>query len=147
MILLRNLAYIAGLAVFYYKYVPLVRPFQMALIPILLLAAGLTWMDRRRGTLFFLFAFPLVNNLPYFFGISEPFPHAPPALVVFLFFFLGVLLNGGRGPGLCLGVNFRRTRPWIQATGEWRAEGSSLDRVGRSSRLIVSRKDNNFDIS
>ncbi len=36
-------------------------------------------------------------------------------------------LDGGRGPGLCPGVNFRRTRPCIQATGEWRAEGSSLD--------------------
>ncbi len=36
--------------------------------------------------------------------------------------------DGGRGPGLYPGVHFRRTRPWIQATGEWRAEGSSLDR-------------------
>jgi len=36
-------------------------------------------------------------------------------------------LDGGRGPGHCPGVHFRRTRPWIQATGEWRAEGSSLD--------------------
>jgi len=39
----------------------------------------------------------------------------------------GAMIDGGRGPGLCPGVNFRRTRPWIQATGEWRAEGSSLD--------------------
>jgi len=30
-------------------------------------------------------------------------------------------------PRACPGVDFRRTRPWIQATGEWRAEGSSLD--------------------
>jgi hypothetical protein len=37
-------------------------------------------------------------------------------------------VDGGRGPGLCPGVHFRRTRLWIQATGEWRAEGSSLDR-------------------
>ena len=28
-------------------------------------------------------------------------------------------------PRACPGVNFRRTRPWIQATGEWRAEGLS----------------------
>ena len=35
--------------------------------------------------------------------------------------------DGGRGPGHRPGVHFRRTRPWIQATGEWRAEGSSLD--------------------
>jgi len=39
-----------------------------------------------------------------------------------------LFVHGGRGPGLCPGVNFRRTRPWIKATGEWRAEGSSLDR-------------------
>jgi hypothetical protein len=94
--LFRNMAYIVGLAFFYYKYVPLVPPFQFVLVPILLLAAGLTWLDLRRGTLFFLFAFPLINNLPYFFGIAEPFPHAPTALVLFLFFFLGVLL--GRNP-------------------------------------------------
>ena len=35
--------------------------------------------------------------------------------------------HSGRGPGHCPGVHFRRTRPWLQATGEWRAEGSSLD--------------------
>lgn len=93
MILFRNLVYIAGLAVFYYKYVPPVWPFQLVLVPILLLAGGLTWMDFRRGTMFFIFAFPLINILPYFFGISEPFPHAPAALVLFLFFFLGVLLS------------------------------------------------------
>ena len=37
-------------------------------------------------------------------------------------------LDGGRGPGQSPGVHFRRTRPWIQATGEWRAEGSSFDK-------------------
>ena len=31
-----------------------------------------------------------------------------------------------QGPGLARG-NFCSTRPWFQATGEWRAEGSSLD--------------------
>jgi len=44
--------------------------------------------------------------------------------------------NGGRGPGLCLGIHFRRTRPCIQTTGEWRAEGSSLDR-GPSRKLYI----------
>ncbi|MDP2916190.1 MAG: phosphoglucosamine mutase [Candidatus Aminicenantes bacterium] len=39
----------------------------------------------------------------------------------------GSFAHGGRGPGLYPGVHFRRTRPLIQATGEWRAEGSSLD--------------------
>ncbi|MDP2991126.1 MAG: hypothetical protein Q8O57_11255, partial [Kiritimatiellota bacterium] len=37
--------------------------------------------------------------------------------------------GGGRGPRLCLGIRFRRTRPWLKATGEWRAEGSSLDQA------------------
>jgi len=39
----------------------------------------------------------------------------------------GSFAHGGRGPGLYPGVHFRRTRPLIQNTGEWRAEGSSLD--------------------
>jgi hypothetical protein len=87
------LLYIGGLALFYYKYVPLVGLFQFVLVPILMAAVLLTWRDLRQGTLYFIFAFPLINNLPYFFGISEPFPHAPAALVLFLFFFLGFLLN------------------------------------------------------
>jgi thiol:disulfide interchange protein DsbD len=43
--------------------------------------------------------------------------------------------GGGRGPGLCPGVHFRRTRPWLQATGEWRAEGSSLGKGVAMKRL------------
>jgi nickel/cobalt exporter len=50
-------------------------------------------------------------------------------------------IHGGRGPGLArphrfanedckARGNFCRTRPWFQATGEWRAEGSSLDADG-----------------
>ncbi len=39
------------------------------------------------------FLFPLVNNLPYFFGIRENIPQAPAALVLFLFFAAGVLLH------------------------------------------------------
>jgi len=45
--------------------------------------------------------------------------------------------DGGRGPGHCPGVHFRRTRPWIQTTGEWRAEGSSLD-GGELLRCLLS---------
>jgi hypothetical protein len=85
--------YTAGLALFYFKYVPLVGRFQLVLVPILTAAVLLTWRDLRQGTLYFIFAFPLINSLPYFFGISEPLPHAPAALVLFLFFFLGFLLN------------------------------------------------------
>jgi hypothetical protein len=93
MIIFRNLIYSAGLAVFYYKYVPLVWSFQLVLVPILLLAAILAWINLRRGVMFFIFAFPLINNLPYFFEISVFSPQAPTGLVLFLFFFLGVLLS------------------------------------------------------
>ncbi|MBN2199810.1 MAG: O-antigen ligase family protein [Candidatus Aminicenantes bacterium] len=82
------------LAWFYVKYVPLVVTFQLALAPLCLAALALAAFNRRAGVLFFVFAFPLVNGLPYFFGIAEPTPHAPAALVLFLFFFLGWLLHG-----------------------------------------------------
>ena len=45
--------------------------------------------------------------------------------------------HGGGGPGHCPGVHFRRTRPCIKATGEWRAKGSSLDRLLDVIRLIL----------
>ena len=91
---------------------PLVGPFQLVLVPILLCAACLTWMDVRRGTLFLVFVFPLINNLPYFFGITEPSPHAPTALVLFLFYFLGYLLH--RGPeGGGKGLDRTLSRPLV----------------------------------
>ncbi|HUU37250.1 MAG TPA: O-antigen ligase family protein [Candidatus Desulfaltia sp.] len=85
--------YGAGLYLFYIRYVPLVKSFQTALIPILFLVFILTAFKLRWGVLFFVFSFPLINNLPYFFGIHEPLPHAPSALVLFLFFFLGWLVH------------------------------------------------------
>jgi hypothetical protein len=88
--------YVVGLAFFYRTYVPLPTPFQAALVPILAAGLLLTWLDARRGILFFIGAFPLVNSLPYFFGIAEPLPFAPISLVLFLFVFLGFLLGGGR---------------------------------------------------
>lgn len=96
---LRTAVYLSGLAAFYLKYVPLAAPFQAILAPILLFTAALAWRDPRRGTLFFVFAFPLISNLPYFFGIHEPFFCAPTALVLFLAYFLGVQLNRGRQRG------------------------------------------------
>jgi hypothetical protein len=89
------LIYAVSLIFFYYKYVPLVEPFQIILLPVLCLTAFLAWVNIEAGTLFFIFAFPLINNLPYFFGIYEPLPHAPTALVLFLFFFLGYLFRRG----------------------------------------------------
>ena len=79
---------------FYLRYVPLISGFQAALLPFLFLAFLLTAFDKDKGLLFFIFAFPLINNLPYFFGIFPHIPHAPAALVLFLAFFLGWMVNG-----------------------------------------------------
>ena len=85
--------YIISLCFFYLKYVPLVKDFQIALTPLLFIAVILTTFNAEWGALFFIFCFPLINNLPYFFGLYEPLPLAPTALVLFLFYFLGWLLN------------------------------------------------------
>jgi O-antigen ligase len=83
----------SGLIFFYIKYVPLVVPFQLVFLPLLLLVFFVTASEAQRGTLLFIFLFPLVNGLPYFFGIHEPLPHAPAALVLFLFYFQGWLIH------------------------------------------------------
>jgi hypothetical protein len=87
------LFYGVGLYFFYVRYVPLVRPYQLVLIPILALTALLTAANPRWGTLLFIFLFPLISNLPYVFGIYENIPQAPTALVLFMFFFLGHLVR------------------------------------------------------
>jgi O-antigen ligase len=95
----------AGLLyLFYIKYVPLVIPFQIVLVPVLLACFALTAVRLEWGALFFVFSFPLINNLPYLFGIFDTTPHAPTALVLFLAFFLGWLAGRVRqapapGPG------------------------------------------------
>lgn len=97
----RTLAATAVLAaffvLFYLKYVPLIPGFQA-----LVLASGLTVLilgalRPEAGTLAFLFAFPVVNAWPYLFGIDESIPHAPTALVLFLFFALGRLAGRSFG--------------------------------------------------
>jgi len=85
--------YLMGLGFFYIKYVPLVLAFQVVLAPVLAAVAVLTAADKTKGLLAFVFVFPLINNLPYFFGITEPLPHAPTALVLFLFYFLGWIIH------------------------------------------------------
>jgi len=65
----------------------------MALIPFLFIIIALTAFKIEWGILFFAFSFPLINNLPYFFGIYGHIPHAPTALVLFLAFFGGWLIN------------------------------------------------------
>lgn len=85
------LAAFAAFYLFYLKYVPLVRPFQVVLAPVLVACFALTAARPQWGALFFIFCFPLINILPYFYGIFEDTPQAPAALVLFLAFFLGWL--------------------------------------------------------
>ena len=92
------LLFIPLLYFFYIKYVPLVMSFQMVLFPVLLAILLLTSFNLEHGTLFFVFAFPLINSLPYFFGIFEHIPHAPTALVVFLFYILGWCVHHSFSP-------------------------------------------------
>ena len=92
-LLVLSAVYLFGICLFYYKYVPLVAPFQTFFIPILILCVAITAIKKEWGILLFVFIFPLINNLPYFFGIHGKIPHAPTALILFLFFFLGWLIN------------------------------------------------------
>ena len=88
-------AYAFGLYFFYLKYVPLVPIFQAVLAPLLILVTVSTLFHFERGTLVFIFVFPLINSLPYIFRIYENIPQAPTALVLFLFYFWGILLRAG----------------------------------------------------
>jgi len=90
---LLSFVYIVGFSYFYYRYVPLIKPFQLALAPVLACLFILTSLKREWGTLIFVFLFPLVNNLPYFFGIHENIPHAPTALILFLAYFGSFLVS------------------------------------------------------
>lgn len=90
---LLTICYAIGLYFFYLRYVPLVKSFQLAFLPVLFVVFALTSINIQWGTLFFIFSFPLINNLPYFFGIFEHIPHAPAALVLFLFYFMGWLTH------------------------------------------------------
>ena len=90
---LLTLLYMAGLGLFYYRYVPLVYSYQIPLVIILSFVLLSTIWKVEWGLLAFTFFFPLINNLPYFFGIDWSIPHAPTALVLFLFFFLGWLVH------------------------------------------------------
>ena len=100
---------VVALYFFYIKYVPLVKTYQIFLVPILVVVFLLTALKKRAGILAFAFCFPLINNLPYFFGINETIPHAPSALVLFLAFFLGWIVS------VILGTDrFQRDHPVLQ---------------------------------
>ena len=88
-----SILYFVVLYFFYIKYIPLIKSFQLILIPLFSIVFLLTAINIRKGILFFIFVFPLINSIPYFFGIFEHTPHAPTALPLFLFFFLGWLVH------------------------------------------------------
>ncbi|MDW7760883.1 MAG: O-antigen ligase family protein [Acidobacteriota bacterium] len=83
----------AAFAFFYYKYVPLVPGFQAFLAPVLAAVFLLAVSGLERGLTALVFTLPLVNNLPYFFGIYEEIPHAPTALPLILVFGLGLTVR------------------------------------------------------
>ncbi len=93
------LAWAAGFAVFYYKYVPLVPGFQAFLAPVLLSLFMATAVRLEWGASIFIALVPLINSLPYFFEIYDSIPHAPTALVAGIVFFGGWLFGGAIGAG------------------------------------------------
>jgi O-antigen ligase len=98
--ILRALAIVPAWALFGlfgYRYVPLVGPFLAVLLPVWTAILIATAIRVETGILAFVLAFPLINNLPYFFGIRESIPHAPTALVLFWALFLGWTIRSGRG--------------------------------------------------
>jgi len=78
-----------GLPFFLLKYVPLISPFLEILLVLSGLVLMVTFYREDWGVILFVFLFPLVNSLPYFFEINLNIPHAPTACVIFLFFLLG----------------------------------------------------------
>lgn len=93
-----SLAALPLLGLFYARYVPLVGAYQAALGPVLAAVFAATLIRPFRGTLLFIFAFPLVNSLPYFFGLAEPLPMAPAALVLGLAFLFAYVLRAAVVP-------------------------------------------------
>ncbi|MBM3284404.1 MAG: O-antigen ligase family protein, partial [Candidatus Aminicenantes bacterium] len=90
---LAALAAAAAYAFFYYKYVPLVPGFQAILAPVLAGVFLATYSSVERGLLALVFVLPLINNLPYWFGIHLQTPHAPTALPLILTFGLGLIVR------------------------------------------------------
>jgi len=110
-ILAATAAFVVFFVLFYLKYVPLVPGFQVLVLASGLAVLVLGALRPEAGTLVFLFAFPLVNAWPYLFGIDESIPHAPTALVLFLFFALGRLAGRSFGPYPSPGASLNPLRP------------------------------------
>ena len=69
-------AYIAGLFFFYVRYVPLVKSFQAAFLPVLFAVFGLTLIKREWGLLFFIFS----HTLPHLQLTKPVNKNQPPCL-------------------------------------------------------------------
>ncbi len=85
------IVYISLLSFFYVHYVPIVKPYQIVLFPLLGAMAFFMSTYPKKGMIFFLFFFPLISNLPYYFSLYENIAQGSAALVLFLFFVLGLL--------------------------------------------------------
>jgi hypothetical protein len=104
------LFYFPFLFYFYLTFVPLIKPYQLTLIPILAIILLLSAFRLEWGWLSFLFFLPLTGNLPYYFGLNENIPQAPVSLILFLFFFAGYILN----------QNFFSPRKDLSFVSSWR---------------------------
>lgn len=81
--------YVVAFGTLYYKYVPRVLDFQLVLIPVVLVTIIVTANSIRYGTLLVVFFIPIVNSLPYFYGLSG----FNPLFFVFYGLVLGLLIH------------------------------------------------------
>lgn len=72
---------------FYLRYVPTIRGFQIILFPLVLFIFFVTLFKRKAGILFLVFLIPVVNSIPYFFHVKS----APIGVVLFLSLFLSLV--------------------------------------------------------
>jgi drug/metabolite transporter (DMT)-like permease len=59
------------------------------------------------------------------------------AALVILLWLKRPQIHGGRGPRLCLGIRFRRTRPWLISTGECRSFPQAAAALSYSATMIL----------
>jgi len=100
-------------------------------------AVSILWVERHFRLTFSLRDLPARAG-PYrlFPGRSGHLHHVGPFLeAILLLWRESIVLDGGGGPELCLGVSFRRTRPWIRT----RASGEPKARPWHPERTVLYR--------
>ncbi|GEM_PF-6592208 len=129
--------YGAFCAWFTYRYVPLVPGYLAVLVPILLFLTIRTALDEKKGLVAFSFLFPLINCVPYFFGLGEGLPLAPAALCAFLAFYLGKLVGGFRTRIGAGGLD-RNLIEGGGAVGKTRQDSTDDGRIGLPLTLLAA---------